>query len=137
MGTGFLFTFHTKMKGVAIFIQNDLPFTTTNFRIDTQGQYIILSGMLSSLDITFVMLYVPNSFFSSFFASSPPPRMLQRLIHTVILGSEFIIVLNFQSDRSTPSLWTQDHPMHKEYFLTPQLITVTLGYSFSLPLFSL
>lgn len=106
VGQVFHSNFNSKARGVAILINKDVQFSSTNVIADRNGRYIIVAGTLMQKKVLLVNVYAPN-FDDADFAN----RLLRNIpflnTHSLIFGGDLNCVFDPILDRSNPRNLTQ------------------------------
>uniref|UniRef100_A0A3Q3BYN0 exodeoxyribonuclease III n=1 Tax=Haplochromis burtoni TaxID=8153 RepID=A0A3Q3BYN0_HAPBU len=94
-------SFNSKSRGVAILVHKNLPFTLHTIVRDTDGRFILITGLLYGELILLGSVYAPNtfdrSFYSNFLAKTSPVCP-----NHVIIGGDFNCGLNPETDYNPP-----------------------------------
>uniref|UniRef100_A0A3P9DD09 exodeoxyribonuclease III n=1 Tax=Maylandia zebra TaxID=106582 RepID=A0A3P9DD09_9CICH len=94
-------SFNSKSRGVAILVHKNLPFTLHTIVRDTDGRFILITGLLYGELILLGSVYAPNtfdrSFYSNFLAKTSPVCR-----NHVIIGGDFNCGLNPETDYNPP-----------------------------------
>uniref|UniRef100_A0A3P9CZZ3 exodeoxyribonuclease III n=1 Tax=Maylandia zebra TaxID=106582 RepID=A0A3P9CZZ3_9CICH len=94
-------SFNSKSRGVAILVHKNLPFTLHTIVRDTDGRFILITGLLYGELILLGSVYAPNtfdrSFYSNFLAKASPVCP-----NHVIIGGDFNCGLNPETDYNPP-----------------------------------
>lgn len=64
----FYSSFNSKSRGVAILLHKRLPFTLEKCYKDSEGRYVIISGLLYGEKLILGCIYSPNTFEASFYS---------------------------------------------------------------------
>ena len=93
--------FNSRARGVAILINNKIQFTVSEIKLDVNGRYIIISGILFQTPVLLVNVYAPNwddiVFMNRLLASLPDLNT-----HKLIFGGDLNLTINPILDRSNP-----------------------------------
>lgn len=57
-----------KSRGVSILVAGDLPFRVLDSKIDADGRYIFLKGLIGTRTVTLANIYAPNTKHCPFFS---------------------------------------------------------------------
>lgn len=101
VGQFFHSNFHSKSRGTAILIKNNVCFNASKVEADSAGRYIIVVGRLNNTPVVLANIYAPNwddsTFFTGLFSRIPNIDT-----HHLILGGDLNCVLSPSLDRSSP-----------------------------------
>lgn len=99
-GQYFHSNFGAKARGVAILINQNIPFVASTILPDKNGRFIIISGKLGNTAVTLANVYAPNiddvQFFQNFFSQLPDLNS-----HSLVLGGDFNCFMDASLDRSS------------------------------------
>uniref|UniRef100_A0A3P9BZE4 exodeoxyribonuclease III n=1 Tax=Maylandia zebra TaxID=106582 RepID=A0A3P9BZE4_9CICH len=118
-------SFTSKSRGVAILVHKNLPFTLHTIVRDTDGRFILITGLLYGELILLGSVYAPNtfdrSFYSNFLAKTSPVCP-----NHVIIGGDF----NF--DLGLFDAWRVCNPHVKDFtfFSRPHFSFSRIDYMF-------
>lgn len=100
VGKVFHSKFNSKARGTAILLHKNIPFETREIIADSNGRYIIVSGLLFNKPLTLASIYAPNwdneAFIYNFFSALPNVDS-----HALIIGGGINCTLNPELDRSS------------------------------------
>lgn len=86
-------------RGVSILIAKRVSFTLVTLKIDSEGRYVILHGILENIPCTMVNIYAPNTSQALFL--SPLSTLLAQYTDTpLIVGGDLNLVSDANVDRS-------------------------------------
>lgn len=95
-------------RGVSILLSKSTPFKASSVHSDSDGRYIIVSGVLCSDKITLVNIYAPNSQQATFLASLSP--VISRVMEgPLVIGGDVNAVCDPSLDRSRAALPSDRH----------------------------
>lgn len=100
VGQAFHSNFDNKSRGTAILIHKRIKFIPQKIITDTQGRFIILSGLFNDVKTVLVNLYAPNwddeAFFQKIISLLPDLNT-----HRLILGGDLNCTMNPSLDKSS------------------------------------
>uniref|UniRef100_A0A8C6K9K2 exodeoxyribonuclease III n=1 Tax=Nothobranchius furzeri TaxID=105023 RepID=A0A8C6K9K2_NOTFU len=94
-------SFDSKSRGVALLIHKNLPFTLNAIVRDTDGRFILITGLLYGEQILLGSVYAPNTFDRSFYSNFLAKTSSVCPNH-VIIGEDFNCGLNPETDYNPP-----------------------------------
>lgn len=81
-----------KSKGVSILISGNVPWTCRDTRIDTEGRYVFLKGLIGDVLVTLATVYAPNDR-QDLFISKTLNELLSFAEGQLMLGGDFNVPL--------------------------------------------
>lgn len=81
-----------KSKGVSILISGNVPWTCRDTRIDTEGRYVFLKGLIGDVLVTLATVYAPNDR-QDIFISKTLNELLSFAEGQLMLGGDFNVPL--------------------------------------------